>query len=138
MKRLLVVLVLTVIATAVAAAPAYAYRDSQGAGSPQGNLAVAAPAVSYAAAHIPRAGSIGSAATQTAGTQVSTIRGRGMSPSAGQGAPGVAIAALLVLVVAGAVVALVADRRRPLPAASAAKPVWIRGHKAAGRERKAA
>jgi hypothetical protein len=146
MKRLLVLLVLTVVATAVAAAPAYADLVAQGAGyaaSPQASLAPAAlPAnVSYAAAHIPQAGSIGWTAAQTAGTQVTKIFGRGMSvslPSAGQGAPGVAIAALLVLAVGGAVVALVADRRRTPAAASAAEPVRIGGHKATGQERKAA
>jgi ABC-type dipeptide/oligopeptide/nickel transport system permease subunit len=148
MKRLPVVLVLTVIAVAAAAAPAYANRDPQGAGyvstaaaSPQAGLAAAAPAASHAAAHISRAGSIGSTAAQTAGTQAAAIHGRDMSvrlPSTGRGAPGVAIAAVLALVVAGAVVALVADRRRSLPGASASKPVRIGGHKVADQHRRAA
>jgi hypothetical protein len=52
----------------------------------------------------------------------------------------VAIAALLVLVIGGAVYAIVADWRRPAAALSGAEAARLRGHKktAAGQKRNAA
>jgi hypothetical protein len=147
MKRLLVVLVLALIATAVAAAPAWAggpFAPLHGAVIHHASPAPAAVPVHVSAAsatrygHVPRAGTLGWTAVQTADAQVTRIYGRGvLVPRAAQGSIGAGIVAAL-LFIGAAVYAIVAGGRRPLAAASASKPVWVGGHRAAGRERRAA
>ncbi len=118
MKRLLLVLVLTVVVLAVVAAPVYAK------GGP-----VFAPRHPAPVAHH---------ATPTAalpGTNAHVvIRGRGvatgLTPVTNSGT-GVGIAALLVLVVGGAVYAIVADRRQARPAASTARAAQLPDYSAA-------
>jgi hypothetical protein len=147
MKRLLVVLVLTLIATAVAAAPAFAAspfiapRGAPVVHQASAGAATVPASVAFASAHIPRAGTVGWAATKGASPQVAKTYSRGMSvivPSAGRSAAGVGVAALLVLVIGGAVYAMVADRRRPASAMSISQPARFSSYQTAEQKREAA
>jgi hypothetical protein len=134
MKRLLVVLVLALIATAVAAAPAYAYRDPQGAGY------AASAAQTVVASH---ASNAGVATTQGRTVHTFVIHSRGMVYSVASathgGATAAAVAALLALVAGIACFAILADRRRPVPAQSGSESARYPSYKsAADRGRKAA
>jgi hypothetical protein len=118
MKRLLVVSVLAVMVAVVLVTPAYAYHDPQGSGY-----------VTVKAAH-PQAVRVQPA--QYAGAHGMSV----MLPATGRGAGIVAIAGVLALVVGGAVLGLLDERRRPQRRALA--PVSISSYPAAPRERKAA
>ena len=134
MKRLLVFLVLTTVVLAGAASPAYAHLDRQAGGN-----VVAAGPHSAVVAH---GGSGRVAATQGGSARAIMAHGRRVSERAlraSRGGTSLGIAALLVLVIGGAVYALVADRRRPTPAVPASAPARLPAHKtAAGQRRKAA
>ena len=95
------------VVVAVAAAPAYASPAPQ---------AGASFATASRRGHIPRAAGVGVVTTRGTSARAVLIHGRGLPQgvlSATQGATAVAIAALLVLVIGGAVLAIVAERRRP-------------------------
>lgn len=129
MKRLLIAVVLALVVAAIAASPAVAKVDAQ-AGGP----VVTAPH----AAVIAHQGTVGAAAAPS--TAHAMMIGRGvhirMVP-VGHGGNGIAIALLVALVIAGAVYAIVADRRQA-PAKSA-EPARLPAFKpAANQKRKAA
>jgi len=131
MKRSLIATVLIMVVLAVAAAPAFAYLDSQGAGS----AATAAPTVA-----IPHAGFLSVAAAQGRTAPVAMFRGRGMRVAmvpVGYGGTGVAITLLLAVVIGGAVYAMATGRRQT--AAKSVEPARLPAFKAnADREREAA
>ncbi len=109
MKRLLTVLVLTMVVLAVVAAPVYAK------GGP-----VFAP---HHPAHVAHHATLAAALPGTT-AHVVVIRGRGVAiglTPVNDSGTGVAIAAALVLVIGGIAYAIVADRRQLKPAAAAAK-----------------
>ena len=133
MKRLLVVLVLSMVVLAVVAAPAYAYKDPLGAST-------AATAPTVATSHTGIVGTV-----HTGGRTVPAgvvIRGRGLSYgvlTANHAASGVTIAALLVVVIGGAAYAIVAGRRQSARVVSGSEPARFPAHKPApGQVHKAA